>query len=79
MHQRYEIRVQAQLREGWSEWLGGLAITHVGDEESVLAGPLPDQAALHGVLTKIRDLNLTLISVRRLPCAGSSGWPDRVR
>ncbi len=66
MHERYEIRVQGHLRESWSEWLGGLAISHDGDDESALAGPLLDQAALHGVLTKIRDLNLTLISVRRL-------------
>lgn len=60
----YEIRVLGQLGEGWSEWLEGLAICHEAGE-TILAGPLPDQAALYGVLLKIRDLGLPLIAVKR--------------
>ena len=62
----YEFRVEGALPGDWSNWFDGLAI-HAGPaSESVLSGPVADQAALHGVLAKIRDLNLTLISVRRI-------------
>ena len=61
----YEIRVEGQLTERWSDWLGGLAIQVEPGGETTLRGPLPDQAALLGVLTQLHALNLTLISVRR--------------
>ena len=64
-HEWYEIRVEGQLPSGWSNWFEGLDIQPGSFGESILSGPLADQAALHGVLAKIRDLNLKLISVNR--------------
>jgi hypothetical protein len=60
---RYEFRVEGHLRPDWSDWLEGLAVIPQENGETLLLGILPDQAALHGVLAKIRDLNLKLISV----------------
>jgi hypothetical protein len=64
----YEIRVDGVLEAGWSAWFDGLRVT--GDDrlgQTVIAGPVADQAALHGLLTKVRDLGLPLISVQRMP------------
>ncbi len=61
----YEIRVKGHLPQHWSEWLEGLTITHDPNGETVLAGPLRDQAALFGVVMKVRDLGLTLLSVNQ--------------
>ena len=58
-----EIRVKGQIDETWSEWFEGLAITHTEEGETVLAGPVVDEAAMYGLLAKIRDLSLQLISV----------------
>ena len=63
--ERYAITVKGHLDPCWSEWLEGLAMTYTDSGETILSGPVPDQAALHGLLMKIRDLNLTLISVNR--------------
>jgi hypothetical protein len=62
---RYEIRVQGHLDPHWSEWFDGLAITYDGDGNTVMSGPLVDEAALHGVLIKVRDLALPLLAVSR--------------
>jgi hypothetical protein len=62
---RYEIRVAEVLDGRWAAWFDGLQISGQG-KETAISGLLTDQAALHGVLTKIRDLGLCLISVRRL-------------
>jgi hypothetical protein len=59
----YRIRLKEQLDQRWSDWLGGLKIIHEANGETVLIGEVVDQAALHGLLSKIRDLQLTLISV----------------
>ena len=59
----YEIRVAGHLSPEWSDWFGGMTITPLPEGDSVLQGPLPDQAALHGILTKIRDMGLPLIQV----------------
>ena len=61
----YEIRVDGLLDESWSEWLGGLVINPQADGTTRLRGPLRDQAALHGLLVKIRDLGLPLLSLER--------------
>jgi hypothetical protein len=61
----YEIRVKDRLPHRWSQWFDGLTVTHLEGGETILAGPVADQAALHGLLAKVRDMNLTLISVCR--------------
>ena len=62
----YEIRVRGVLDSGWSAWFDGLELTSDQPGETRIAGPVPDQAALHGLLTKVRDLGLPLLSVRRI-------------
>jgi hypothetical protein len=61
----YEIRVKGHIGDSWSSWFEGMAIRHEESGETVLSGPLVDEAALHGVLIKIRDLGLSLIELRR--------------
>jgi hypothetical protein len=61
----YEIRVEGQLSDQWTDWFDGLSIQSQSKGITILRGPLPDQAALYGVLTKIHMLNLSLISVKR--------------
>ncbi len=61
----YEIRVKGHLDQQWSAWFNGLAISYKEDGSSLLRGPLPDEAALHGVLMKIRDLALPLLAVNQ--------------
>jgi hypothetical protein len=63
MGQSYEIRVESHLDVSWSEWLGDLAITHQENGETLLTGYIADQAALHGLLNRLRDIGITLISV----------------
>jgi hypothetical protein len=63
---RYEIRVAAMLDGGWSAWFEGLEVTSDERGQTVIAGPVLDQAALHGLLAKVRDLGLPLISVQRV-------------
>jgi hypothetical protein len=63
---RYEIRVLGVLDSRWSSWFSSLDVVSDARGETTLTGPLRDQAALHGVLTRVRDLGLPLISVRRL-------------
>ena len=62
----YCIRVKGCLDPRWSDWFDGLEIVPLGDEETLLSGPVADQSALHGLISKIRDLGLPLISVRRV-------------
>lgn len=63
----YEIRVENHLSEGWTDWFEGLRIHNEPSGETMLSGTFVDQAALLGTLTKIHSLNLTLISVKRIP------------
>jgi hypothetical protein len=59
----YEIRIKGRLDGRWSEWFGGLSLTHASDGTTTIQGSVADQAALHGLLAKVRDLGLTLVSV----------------
>lgn len=68
----YQIRVKGHINHQWSEWFGGFAITHQDDGTTVLTGPIADQPALHGLLVKIRNLALPLVSINRV-------GPDRAR
>ena len=61
--QRVEIRVKGRIDEHWSDWFDDLTITHTDHNETVLTGPVVDQAALHGLLAKLRDLGLPIVSV----------------
>ncbi len=62
----YQIVVQGHLEARWSQWFNGMEIRNLPDGESILSGTVVDQAALHGLLIKIRDLGLPLASVRCL-------------
>jgi hypothetical protein len=65
MPEYYEVKIKGHLNPCWSDWFAGLKLTHLEGDETLLSGSLPDQAALHGLFERIRDLNLTLISVTR--------------
>jgi hypothetical protein len=62
----YQIRIAGQLGRQWTDWFGGLTITLEEDGQTVLSGPVVDQAALHGLLKKVRDLGMPLLSVNRV-------------
>ena len=63
---RYEICVKGHLGTRWDAWFDGLTLTRVSDGTTIIEGPVADQAALHGLLQKIRDLGLPLISVNHV-------------
>jgi hypothetical protein len=67
---QYEIRVTGHLDPRWTAWFDGLSLTRADDGTTVFRGPLADQAALHGVLQKLRDLGIPLISVTQLRTEG---------
>ena len=69
----YQIRVQGHLSDRWATWFDGLKIENQPHGEAVLTGPLADQAALHGVLGRIRDLGLTLIALNRIAETPNNG------
>lgn len=62
----YQIRLQGHLGHQWTDWFGGLTITLADNGETLLTGPVVDQAALHGLLKKVRDLGMPLLSVSRV-------------
>ncbi|MGH3458767.1 hypothetical protein [Aeromicrobium sp.] len=63
---RYEIRLQGHLDTRWTAWFDGLTLTHESDGTTLIHGSVIDQAALHGLLQKIRDVGLPLVSVTRV-------------
>jgi len=63
MPTEYHIRLKGHLADHWSAWFDTMTISNEANGEAVLRGPLPDQAALHGVLIKIRDLGLPLLTI----------------
>ncbi len=79
---RYEIQIKGELDERWTTWFDGLDVTVAGDGTTVISGSVADQAALHGLLQKARDLGLPLISVRRIELRGddvTSNQPPSAR
>ena len=72
----HEIRVQGHLDDRWADGVEGLTFTHESDGTTTLTGPLADQAALHGLLNRIRDLDAPIVSVRRLGVGGTRDGPD---
>jgi hypothetical protein len=64
---QYQIRIRGHLNDEWSAWFEPMTITNVENGEALLVGDLPDQGALHGVLIKVRDLGLPLVSVQQVP------------
>ena len=74
-HAQYEIRLAGQLDSRWATWFDGLTLTHESDGTTLIRGPVVDQAALHGLLRKVRDLGLPLVSVRYVEPDQSSSEP----
>jgi hypothetical protein len=78
---RYEIRVKGHLESRWAVWLDGMTLTHEADGTTSIHGPVIDQAALHGVLHRLRDTGLPLISVTQLdldqPYPSDEATPER--
>jgi hypothetical protein len=72
---QYEIRLKGHLDQRWAARFDGLTLSHTSDGTTILLGPVVDQAALHGVLRKIRDLGLPLLSVREIG-PGQANEPD---
>jgi len=71
----YQIRIKGHLGRQWTDWFGGLTLTLEDNGETLLTGPVVDQAALHGVLRKVRDLGMPLLSVIRVK-PGQAEAPD---
>ncbi len=71
----YQIRIKGHLGTQWVDWFDGLTITLQDDAETLLTGPVVDQAALHGLLKKLRDLGIPLLSVNRIE-PGQLDVPD---
>jgi len=63
---RYEIRLKGHLESRWAAWFDGLSLTNESDGTTIISGPVVDQAALHGLLQKVRDLGLPLVSVTQV-------------
>jgi len=63
---RYEIRLRGHLDSRWAAWFDGLSLSNENDGTTVIGGPVVDQAALHGLLQKVRDLGLPLVSVTQV-------------
>lgn len=68
----YELRIDGHLGEHWSTWFDGLTLTHADDGTTILRGPVTDQAELHGLLAKVRDLGATLLSVNAIDADADS-------
>jgi hypothetical protein len=66
MNEHYRIHVSGLIEQRWTDWLGGLVIHHQADGTTLLIGQVVDQAALHGVIARIRDLGLPLLAVDRV-------------
>jgi hypothetical protein len=70
----YQVRIQGTLGLDWAEWFDGFIMTHTTNGDTVLAGPVADQAALYGLIARVRDLGLVLVAVMQ---CGSDLGSDR--
>jgi hypothetical protein len=75
----YQIRIKSHLSPDWADWFEGLTITLEEDGDTLLSGPVVDQAALHGLLKKVRDLGLPLISVNCIEASQAASVDDKSR
>ena len=73
---RYEIRLKGHLAPRWATWFDDMTVTNHEDGTTAICGPVVDQAALHGLLHKVRDIGLPLVSVVRVPADESPAPPD---
>lgn len=73
----YQIRIEGQFGQQWTDWFDGLSITPGEAGTTLLTGPVIDQSALHGLLKKVRDLGAPLVSVNRMETDGSSN-PNQI-
>jgi hypothetical protein len=69
----FQIRIKGHLGDDWTDWFGGMSITQEENGDTLLTGPVPDQAALFGLLRRVRDLGMQLISINRV----DTGKQDR--
>lgn len=74
--QQVEIRVEGHLDEHWTEWLEGITLTHTEEGETVLNGTVQDQAALFGLISKLRDLGVKLVSIHFVSIKGEEQPPE---
>ena len=74
----YEIRIQERLSLDWAEWFEDMAIRRE-EGQTILAGPIVDQAAMHGLLARLRNLNLTLLSINPVSVSGRTSKPPAAR
>ena len=75
---QHEIRVQGHLGDRWAQWAEGLTLTRERDGTTTLTGLLADQAALHGLFNRIRDLNVTIVSLHRVEADGKRPPPHDI-
>jgi hypothetical protein len=69
----YQIRIEGHLGRQWTDWFGGMTVTLADNGDTLLTGPVIDQAALHGLLKKVRDLGMTLLSVNPIEPGQANG------
>jgi hypothetical protein len=75
----YQIRIEGHLGRQWTDWFGGLTITREENGDTLMTGPVVDQAALHGLLRRVRDLGMPLLSVIRLTPGDADGCGEAGR
>ncbi len=72
----YELRIRGHLGQHWSSWFGGFTITHEADGTTALRGAVGDQSELHGLLARVRDLGVTLVSLTPIDTTRATSGPD---